>query len=862
MKKNIILCVTIVVALVGCNKKNTWQDTDLAAEKRAEALVKELTLDEKIRLMMDVSAPVERLGIKQYNWWNESLHGIARNGLSTVFPMPIGMSASFNPSLLHDVFVVASDEARAKNTKAKQEGEVDRYEGLTVWTPNINIFRDPRWGRGFETYGEDPYLTSVMGLEVVRGLQCLEANEKYEKLHACAKHFAVHSGPESSRHQFDAADISPRDLYETYLPAFETLVREGKVREVMCAYNRFEGDPCCGSDKLLMQILRGEWGYDGIVLSDCGAIDDFYKKGRHETYPDGASATAKAVLTGTDLECGSSYKHLKESVERGLITEESLNTSVTRLLKARFQLGEMDPDELVSWTQIPYSKVATAESDMLALRMARESMVLLQNRDNILPLKRGGQTIAVVGPNANDSIMLWGNYNGQPRHTITILEGIREKLGPTDKLVFAEACDCVEEGVKRSIFGDCKADGKNGFKATYWNNVNQEGDPVTQVQMEDPFHLCTMGDNPFAPSVNLKDFSARYECVLTPQKSGEVIFDFYQCGQYRLSVDGTEIKKASAQHGGGVSSKSMQVQAGKGYAVQIDWTYCGGEAQLDFDISMKEQVSTAEVLRQVKDADVVVFVGGISPRLEGEEMGVKLPGFRGGDRTDIELPAVQRHLLQALSDAGKPVVLVNCSGSAIGFVPETKSCKAILQAWYGGQRGGTAVADVLFGDYNPAGRLPITFYKNIEQLPEFEDYNMAGHTYRYLKEEPLFPFGYGLSYTTFGYGNVRMPQTIKAGQPLTLQVEVRNQGGMDGDEVVQVYLRKHDDPMGPFKSLRAFKRVHVKAGAAENVSIELTPKQLAWWDESSNTIDNIVGTFDVLVGGSSADGLTNVLTIE
>ena len=862
MKKSVILCISIVLVIAGCGNKNTWQNTNLTPEERAEALVKELTLDEKIQLMMDVSAPVERLGIKQYNWWNESLHGIARNGLATVFPMPIGMSASFNPSLLHDVFVVASDEARAKNTKAKQEGEVDRYEGLTVWTPNINIFRDPRWGRGFETYGEDPYLTSVMGLEVVRGLQCLDANEKYEKLHACAKHFAVHSGPEWNRHQFDAADISTRDLYETYLPAFETLVREGKVREVMCAYNRFEGDPCCGSDKLLMQILRGEWGYDGIVLSDCGAIDDFYKKGRHEAYPDGASASAKAVLTGTDLECGSSFRHLKESVERGQITEKSLNTSVARLLKARFQLGEMDDDELVSWTKIPYSKVATTESDMMALQMARESIVLLQNHDNILPLKRGRQTVAVIGPNANDSIMLWGNYNGQPRRTITILEGIRSKLGPTDKLIYIDACSCVDEWVTRSIFDECKNDGDNGFKATYWNNVNQEGNPVAQVRIDAPFHLGTMGGSSFAPSVNQTDFSARYECVLTPRKSGEVVFDFYQRGQYQLLVNGKEIGKSSANHGAGVSSKSMQVEAGKSYPIQIDWKYCGGEAQLDFDVSLKEQVATSEVLRQVKDADVVVFVGGISPRLEGEEMGVKLPGFRGGDRTDIELPAVQRNLLQALSATGKPVVLVNCSGSAIGLVPETKSCKAIVQAWYGGQQGGAAVADVLFGDYNPAGRLPITFYKNIDQLPDFEDYNMAGHTYRYLKEEPLFPFGYGLSYTSFNYGNMQMPQKTKVGQPVTIKMEVRNEGGMDGDEVVQVYLRKHDDPTGPFKSLRAFKRVHVQAGSVAEVSIELTPKQLAWWDESTNTIHNVAGSFDVMVGGSSANGLTNVLTIE
>ena len=387
MNKKISFLLLLIAAtiLVSCNNQPAYKNTNLSPEERAEALLKELTLEEKVAMMMDASAPIERLGIKEYNWWNEALHGIARSGLGTVFPMPIGMAASFDKDALHDVFVAVSDEARAKNTKAVQEGSYKRYQGLTVWTPNINIFRDPRWGRGIETYGEDPYLTSVLGVEVVKGLQCLDENEKYDKMHACAKHFAVHSGPEGNRHSFNAENISPRDLYETYLPAFEALVKEGEVKEVMCAYNRLEGDPCCGSDQLLVNILRNEWGYDGIVVSDCGAIDDFHRKNAHETHPDAASASAKAVLSGTDLECGGSYRALVEGVEKGLIKEEDIDVSIKRLLKARFELGEMDDLSEVSWSKIPYSVVASAKHSELALDMTRKTMTLLQNKNNILP---------------------------------------------------------------------------------------------------------------------------------------------------------------------------------------------------------------------------------------------------------------------------------------------------------------------------------------------------------------------------------------------------------------------------------------------------------------------------------------------
>ena len=840
------------LALAGCGE-SSYKDASLSPERRAELLVKELTLEEKAHLMMDGSRPVERLGIKPYNWWNEALHGVARAGLATVFPQPIGMAASFDPEMVYEVFNAVSDEARAKNTYYASQDSRERYQGLTMWTPTVNIYRDPRWGRGIETYGEDPYLTSRMGVMVVKGLQG-PADGKYDKLHACAKHFAVHSGPEWNRHSFNAENIKPRDLYETYLPPFEALVKEGKVEEVMCAYNRFEGDPCCGSDRLLMQILRGEWGFDGIVVSDCGAIADFYNDRGHHTHPDAESASAAAVVSGTDLECGSSYKALIESVKKGLISEETVDTSVKRLMKARFALGEMDEPEKVSWTKIPFSVVASAAHDSLALNIARESMTLLMNKDNFLPLKRGGLTVAVMGPNANDSVMQWGNYNGMPPHTVTILDGVRNMLGADDKLIYEQGCPWVERTLIQSAFSQCKSDKGPGFTARYWNNLEREGEPVTTAQVTTPFRFCTSGATVFAPGVNLTDFSATYNSVFTPKESGEIVLEVYCYGSGRLRVNGEEVKGFSNKHGARKSTHAMKVQAGKSYDLELDFEYLRSDAQLNFDLGFKKEVDIRKSVERVKDADIVVFASGISPSLEGEEMGVNLPGFKKGDRTDIELPAVQRELIEALYRAGKKIILVNCSGSPIGLEPETQKCEAILQAWYPGQQGGTAVAEVLFGDYNPAGKLPVTFYRNVSQLPDFEDYNMTGRTYRYMQDAPLFPFGYGLSYTTFGYGKTVLDKSeLTAGQPLKLTVPVTNTGKRDGEEVVQVYLRKQGDAEGPVKTLRAFKRVRIPAGKTVNVEFDLKDKELEWWDDQSNTVRVCPGNYDIMVGGSSKE---------
>lgn len=851
MKRKLI-CWLPLLLLIGCSQP-TYRTTSLTPDKRAELLLKELTLEEKVALMMDTSQPVERLGIKPYNWWNEALHDVARAGLATVFPQPIGMAASFSPQTVYEVFNAVSDEARAKNTYYASQGSYERYQGLTMWTPTVNIYRDPRWGRGIETYGEDPYLTSRMGVMVVKGLQGTN-DGRYDKLHACAKHFAVHSGPEWNRHSFNVENLSTRDLYETYLPPFEALVKEAGVKEVMCAYNSFEGEPCCGSNRLLMQILRNDWGFDGIVLSDCGAIADFYNEYGHKAYSDAKSASAAAVLNGTDLECGSSYKALVKAAQEGKIDEKDIDKAVLRLLEARFALGEMDAPEDVSWTKIPFSVVASAAHDSLALDMARKSMTLLQNKDNILPLKRGGLTVAVMGPNANDSVMQWGNYNGMPSHTVTILDGIRNALGADDKLIYEQGCSWVERTLIQSVFNQCKSADGQGFTARYWNNVKHEGTPVTTTQVTTPFRFCTSGATVFAPGVNLTDFSATYNSVLTPLQSGEVVFEIYTYGSGCLRINGEEVKRFHNTHGGRSLDYTLQVKAGVPYDIELDFEYFRSDAQLNFDIGFKQKVNIDASVACVKDADVVVFAGGISPLLEGEEMGVNLPGFRGGDRTDIELPAVQRELIHALHRAGKKIILVNCSGSPIALEPETKNCEAILQAWYPGQAGGTAVADVLFGDYNPGGRLPVTFYRNMSQLPDFEDYNMTGRTYRYMTQQPLFPFGYGLSYTTFEYGNLSLAkEQIKVGEPLKLTVNVTNNGQRDGEEVVQVYLKKQDDAEGPGKTLRAFKRVRIPAGKSVEVVFDLNGKELEWWDAQSNTMRVCAGRYDVMVGKSSQD---------
>lgn len=725
-----------------------YKDPTLSAETRAKDLLSRLTLQEKTQLMEHTSPAIDRLGIPAFNWWNEALHGIGRNGTATVYPITMGLAATWDDALVQRAFTAASDEARAKNNIARESGRIGRYQSLSFWTPNINIFRDPRWGRGQETYGEDPYLTTRMGLAVVRGLQGAQGDEQieygsngqYRKLLACAKHFAVHSGPEWNRHQFNLENLPERDLWETYLPAFKALVQEGDVQEVMCAYHRFDGEPCCGSSRLLTDILRKEWGFKGLVASDCWAVDDFWKKNNHGTSDSKESAIATAVIAGTDVECGGTFHSLTDAIEQGKITEEKINESVLRLLKARFELGDFDSEDLVPWQKIGPEVIACDEHHQIALEAARKSVVLLQNKQNILPLAKDTK-VAVIGPNANDSVMMWGNYNGFPRHTETILEGIRKK---GNVIGYMKGCELVQRA------------------------------PRSQQRNDD------------GPAMDY-----------------------------------------------------------------------GHDAALQVKTDDAAGTSAEDVLNCVKDADVVVFVGGISPRVEGEEMRVTLPGFRGGDRTSIELPQIQRDMLKLLHDSGKKIVFVNCSGSAVALVPETETCDAIVQAWYGGEAGGEALADVLYGDCEPTGKLPITFYRSTEQLPDYESYEMKGRTYRYMQDAPLWYFGYGLSYTTVRYG----APVYKKNE---VRVSLTNTGDRPTEELVQVYLNKQGDTDGPRATLRAYKRVVVPAGKTVKARIPLPRASFEWWDANTGTMRVSAGTFNVMVGSSSnpADLTSVAVTIK
>lgn len=725
--------------------KYPFQDATLSAQQRADDLLGRLTLDEKVSLMMHRSKAIKRLGVPQFEWWNEALHGVGRNGKATVFPITMAMAASFDDALLKDVYTAVSDEARAKTQQAKGENRMRQYAGLSFWTPNVNIFRDPRWGRGQETYGEDPYLTARMGVAVVQGLQGPDSSP-YRKTLACAKHFAVHSGPEWNRHQFNVTDLPLRDLWETYLPAFKALIQEGNVEEVMCAYQRIDGEPCCGNNRYLKQILRNELGFDGLVTSDCWAISDFWKKGYHEVVDTKSEAAGMAVRAGTDVECGSDFNSLPEAIKKGFVTEKEIDESLRRLLIARFKLGDFDDDSLVPWTKIPASTICSDEHRALSRKMAQKSIVLLQNKNNILPLKKNGKKILVMGPNANDSTMLLGNYNGFPLYAVTILEGIKAK---NPDVAFADGCRYVDAPANQS-------------------NRRRQRDNIN------------LNANPFG-------------------------------------ANGTDSVNTNANPAAR-TTRANEVAA--------------------------QRVSDEELLAKASDADIIIFVGGISPRLEGEEMRVNFDGFRGGDRTSIELPEAQRRLLKAMHQQGKHIVYVNCSGSAMALKPETEYCDAIVQAWYGGEEGGNALADVLFGDVNPSGKLPVTFYSSTSQLPDYEDYRMQGRTYRFMQEKPLFPFGFGLSYTQFAYSNIQYANN-------TVTLTLTNQGQCDGEEVVQVYLRRMNEEDGPIKTLRAYQRVSVKAGESQQITIPFGSEKFEWWDASSNNMRIMPGLYQLMVGGSS-----------
>ena len=854
--KFLILIMMLCAGTYASAQTYPYQNPNLSAKERAVDLCSRLTLEEKAQLMLDESPAIPRLGIKKFFWWSEALHGAANMGNVTVFPEPVAMAASFNPDMVYKCFDVASTEFRAQYNHRMHDlkGEDEKFHSLSVWTPNVNIFRDPRWGRGQETYGEDPYLTSVMGTQVVKGLQGPE-EAKYRKLWACAKHYAVHSGPEYTRHSVNLTDVSLRDFWETYMPAFKTLVQDAKVREVMCAYQRLDDDPCCGSQRLLQTILRDEWGFQYLVVSDCGAVSDFYSS--HKSSSDAVHASAKATIAGTDVECGYgyAYKSIPEAVRRGLITEAEVDKHVVRLLEGRFDLGEMDEPSLVEWSKIPYSAMSTKASATLSLDMARQTTVLLQNKGNILPLQKNKEKLCVIGPNADNAPMMWGNYNGMPNHTITILDGIREKVKRLKggKLKYIPGCDLTYDKVLDCLMASCCSfEGKKGMKGTFWNNRKMEGEPVCTQQYTTPLAVTTAGMHNFAPGVQLEDFSAKYETTFTPEEAGEYVVNVEGCGHFELFIDG---EQKFRHHTWRTTPNRVAIQAEKGKSYQIEVRFSHIQtynANLKINVAKEHPIDYQQTIAQLKGIEKVIFVGGISPALEGEEMPVNIEGFKGGDRTNIELPAVQRNFLKALKEAGKQVIFVNCSGSCIALEPETETCDAIVQAWYPGQEGGTAVADVLFGDVNPSGKLPVTFYSNSSQLPDYEDYSMKGRTYRYF-DDALFPFGYGLSYTNFELGEPSLNSQNTQNSPMTLTIPVTNTGKRDGAETVQLYIRDLQDSDGPLKSLRAFKRVNVKAGQTVNVELQLTDKSFEFWDAASNAMRVKSGKFELLVGTSSSD---------
>ena len=854
----------------GSNKDAPWLDTSRSFEARAADLVSRMTLEEKAAQMQNAAPAIERLGVPAYDWWNEALHGVARAGGATVFPQAIGMAATFDIPLMDAVSSAISDEARAKHHRFAARGEHGRYQGLTFWSPNINIFRDPRWGRGQETYGEDPYLTARMGVSFVRGLQ--GDDPVYRKLDATAKHFAVHSGPEADRHHFDARPTR-RDLYETYLPAFQTLVQEADVDAVMGAYNRVYGESASASQFLLRDTLRKEWGFKGYVMSDCWAVDDIWKN--HKIVATVEEASALAVRNGTELECGQSYgAALPVAVRKGLITEAEIDDALTRLMAARFRLGMFDPPERVRWARIPYSVNQSPEHDALARRAAQQSIVLLKN-DGVLPLSKAVKRIAVIGPTADDTMALLGNYYGTPAAPVTILQGIRQ-AAPQAEVLYARGADLVDGRddptamplIEPQYLRPSADSSERGLRGEYFRNRDLSGKPaLVRVDPQIVFNwdrgsptdnLQARGEASSAEAVPSDNFSIRWSGQLLPPVSGKYELQAAANDGFRLYLDGKLVldhwrneDRLSA------SSASVDLQAGRAYDLKLE--YFDAERDAGVRLAWVRPGALApleEAISVARQAEVVVFVGGLTGDVEGEEMKVNYPGFAGGDRTDLRLPASQQKLLEALQVTGKPVVMVLTTGSALAVDWAQQHLPAILLAWYPGQRGGTAVADALFGDTNPAGRLPVTFYKADERLPAFDDYAMQGRTYRYFDGKALYPFGHGLSYTRFAYSDLMLdnPQAIP-GQTVRVTVKVRNAGDRAGEEVVQMYLKpKHADHDRARKDLRGFQRISLQPGEERSVSFSFTPtKDMRVYDENTDAYSVDPGMYEVEIGASSAD---------
>jgi beta-glucosidase len=847
-----------------------YKDTSAPLDRRVDDLVSRMTLEEKVSQLMSDAPEIERLGVPAYNWWNECLHGVARSGRATVYPETIGLAATWDSDLIFRVATAISDEARAKYHEFIRRGKHNIYQGLTFWTPNINLFRDPRWGRGMETYGEDPYLTGRMAVSLIRGLQ--GDDPKYLKTIATAKHFAVHSGPEALRHTFDAA-IPDSDLFDTYLPQFEMAIRDGGAQSVMCAYNRVDGLPACANPRLLDQILRKQWGFTGYIVSDCGAIGDIYL--HHKTSPTAEAGVAKAIQAGTDLNCGVEYVNVLPAVKAGLIQESEIDTALHRLFAARFKLGMFDPPEMVKWAKIPYSVNDSAEHRRLALETARKSMVLLKNENRTLPLSKSLKTVAVIGPDADDVGVLLGNYNGEPSEPVTPLAGIRKKLGDRAKVLYARGSDLAPnlphfETIPPSALFTAQSGGQNGLQGEYYNSANFDGKKHRPRELTYPSSGQMVGEIPSDPQpvftridkevdfrwwdgapragMNDDDFGVRWTGYLKAPADGRYVLGAIGMNAFELYLDGKRITDFNNIHERSYSSSAVDLQGGKMYQIRLDYHEFAGDADIRLVWSRPggepEQAAAVAAARQ---ADAVVLVLGLSPRLEGEEMSVPVEGFSGGDRVQLGIPRIQEELMQKVMAAGKPTVLVLLNGSALAVNWAKQHVPAIVEAWYPGQAGGDALADVLFGDYNPAGRLPVTFYQSPEQLPPFTDYSIKGRTYRYFTGEPLWPFGYGLSYTTFAYGKPAAPPEVKTGAEARISVEVRNAGAVAGEEVVELYLKG----AGP-RELAGFQRVALRPGERKTVQFTVMPRQLAKVGADGKRM-SVSGSVGVWAGGAQPD---------
>ena len=844
-----------------------FEDPTLSMDARVNDLVSRLTLEEKVAQMLNAAPAIDRLKIPAYDWWNEVLHGVARTQYRvTVYPQAIGMAATFDTNSLQRMADYSAMEGRAIFNEATRTGKAGaRYVGLTYWTPNINIFRDPRWGRGQETYGEDPFLTAMLGRAFVRGLQ--GDDPKYLKAAACAKHFAVHSGPEPLRHVFDVT-VSDHDLWDTYLPAFRELVTNAKVAGVMCAYNAYAKQPCCGSDLLMTDILRNQWKFTGYVTSDCWAIDDFFKN--HKTHPDAASASADAVLHGTDIDCGTAaYKSLVQAVKEGKITEKQLDVSVKRLFTIRFRLGMFDPPSMVKYASTPVTELESPAHKAHSLKMAQQSIVLLKNENNTLPLSKSIRKIAVVGPNADNSLSVLGNYNGIPSEIVSALQGIKNKLGNNTVVTYERGCNFVNDTIFQysDITDQLSWEGHKGFQALYFNNKELSGDPVV-TRIEQQVDNNWQEGEMVADKFKAYNFSARWSTDFTAASTGKITFELEGDDGYRLFVDGKEAMTAWTRNRGGTRIYTLQTEKDRKYRLVLEYFQNDGKATVKLKAGNFVRSDFNALANRVKDADVIIFAGGIAPQLEGEEMRVNQPGFNGGDRTSILLPPVQTELMKALKATGKPVVFLMMTGSAIAIPWEAGNIPAIVNAWYAGQSAGTAIADVLFGDYNPAGRLPVTFYKSDADLPDFNDYTMANRTYRYFKGQPLYGFGYGLSYTAFQYDQLKVPPSILRGKGIKVSARVTNSGKRDGDEVVQLYVAHPGVADAPLKALKGFKRIFLKAGESRIVEFTLTSQDLSITG-SDGALKQPNGKTTISIGGgqpseetkSSKKTITGVVTL-